>query len=273
MKRERPKKQPYVHGHSSSEAIRLADQARTLEQLLHDGIRYPPGARVLEPGCGVGAQTVILARNSPGALFTSVDISGDSLRTAGERIRSAGIANVEFRQGDLYDLSFPAESFDHIFICFLLEHLPDPVLALESAKDLLIPGGSVTVIEGDHGSAIFHPDSADAQKTIRCLVDLQRRIKGNALIGREVYPLLKASGFRDIRVSPRTAYLDESSTPGQIEGYKKTFIGMIEGAREPVLAAGMLDETTWDAGIRDLYRVAMPGGTFCYTFFLGTAIK
>jgi cyclopropane fatty-acyl-phospholipid synthase-like methyltransferase len=48
----------YVHGYSTDEARRLGDQANTLAELLHAGTSYPPGSRVLEVGCGVGAQTV-----------------------------------------------------------------------------------------------------------------------------------------------------------------------------------------------------------------------
>ncbi len=70
----------YVHGYSKRESERLSDQAQTLTALLHDDTRYPPGSRVLEAGCGIGAQTVILAKNSPGAYFTSLDISEDSLQ-------------------------------------------------------------------------------------------------------------------------------------------------------------------------------------------------
>ena len=65
----------YVHGYDNGEAARLQDQARTLEDLLHAGITYPPGSTVLEAGCGVGAQTVPLARSSPGARITAVDVS------------------------------------------------------------------------------------------------------------------------------------------------------------------------------------------------------
>ena len=53
-----------------------------------------------------------------------------------------------------------------MFVCFVLEHLRDPVSALFRLKALLKPGGSVTAIEGDHGSAYFHPDSADARRAI-----------------------------------------------------------------------------------------------------------
>ena len=69
----------YVHGYSARESERLADQAQTLTDLLHHDTHYPAGSRVLEAGCGIGAQTVILAKNSPDALITSIDISEDSL--------------------------------------------------------------------------------------------------------------------------------------------------------------------------------------------------
>jgi tRNA G46 methylase TrmB len=56
----------YVHGYTPREAQRLLDQAGTLAELFHHDTAYPPGSRVLEAGCGVGAQTVELARRSPG---------------------------------------------------------------------------------------------------------------------------------------------------------------------------------------------------------------
>lgn len=57
----------YVHGYDRKENVRLQDQASTLVDLLHADTSYPAGSRVLEAGCGVGAQTVTLARNSPQA--------------------------------------------------------------------------------------------------------------------------------------------------------------------------------------------------------------
>ena len=43
--------------------------------------------------------------------------------------------------------------------------------------------------------------------------------------------------------------------------------------RAQALDAGIIDRETFDAGIRDLYRTAEPGGVFCYTFFKGWALK
>ena len=179
------KRMKYVHGYHQREQIRLQDQASTLVELLHSDTIYPDGSRILEAGCGVGAQTVTLAGKNPGAAITSVDISADSIAEAKEKIREAGYTNVAFEQGDIFHLPFEPESFDHIFVCFVLEHLAKPIKALRSLKSFLKTGGTITVIEGDHGSAYFHPDNESARKTIQCQVELQRRAGGNANIGRD----------------------------------------------------------------------------------------
>ncbi len=255
----------YVHGYDRRANVRLQDQADALVDLLHSDTHYPEGSLVLEAGCGVGAQTVTLVRNSPRARFVSIDISHESLAAAQRKMQSA--ANVTFEQADVFHLPFARESFDHVFVCFLLEHLARPLEALEKLKQVLKPGGSITVIEGDHGSTYFHPDSAAAHEAIRCQVELQRASGGNANIGRELYPLLRQAGFADVSVSPRMVYVD-ASRPRLVDGFtRRTFTAMIEGVREAALGAGMITAARFDEGIRALYRTAEDDGVFCYTFF------
>ena len=147
-----------------------------------------------------------------------------------------------------------------------LEHLSQPDYALAILQSLIKVGGTITVIEGDHGSTYFYPDSEAAQKAIQCQVELQKRTGGNANIGRELYPLLKAAGFSSVNVSPRMVYVD-SSKPRLVEGFtKNTFTAMIEGVRESSIAAGLIGGTTFDEGIRALYRTTEQDGVFCYTF-------
>jgi ubiquinone/menaquinone biosynthesis C-methylase UbiE len=261
----------YVHGYDGKENERLADQACTLVELLHSDTFYPAGNTVLEAGCGVGAQTVTLAANSPDAVFTSIDISQDSVDEAKKRCDALGYKNIIFKQADIFNLEFKPGSFDHVFVCFVLEHLKNPVEALTILKGLIKPGGTITVIEGDHGSAYFHPDSAYAHKAIACQVELQKRAGGNAMIGRQLYPLLKDAGFNGIRVSPRMVYVD-SSRPELVEGFtKKTFTAMIEGVREKAIAEGLTNACDFDKGIKDLYRTAESDGVFCYMFFKAVA--
>jgi SAM-dependent methyltransferase len=263
----------YVHGYSPTERVRLADQATTLTDLLHADTAYPAGSTVLEAGCGVGAQTVILAGNSPGAAFTSVDVSEASLAEARRRVEQAGLDNVTLHRADIFDLPFPPAHFDHVFVCFLLEHLANPIGAVQALLRVLRHGGSITVIEGDHGSATFHPDSGDARRAIQCLVDLQRHAGGDSLIGRRLYPLLTRAGVREVRVSPRLVYAD-ATRPALVEGFtRRTFTAMVEGVREQAVGQGLVDEATWAAGIRDLNRASEDDGTFSYTFFKAVGLR
>jgi SAM-dependent methyltransferase len=266
-------RETYVHGYRPRENERLHHQAGALVDLLHYDTAYPAGSAVLEAGCGVGAQTVTLAQRSRDARFTSVDLSADSIAEARRRAGRAGLTNVEFRQADIFALPFDAESFDHVFVCFVLEHLRRPVEALMILDRLLRPGGTITVIEGDHGSTYFHPDSPAAHAAIECLVELQREAGGNALIGRQLYPLLVEAGFDAVRVSPRMVYVD-SSRPDLVDGFtRKTFTAMVEGIREPAVAAGLIEPETFDAGVRDLHRTTEVDGVFCYTFFKSVGEK
>ena len=263
----------YVHGYTEKESCRLADQAKTLAELLNHDTLYPAGSHVLEAGCGIGAQTVILTKNSPGAHFHAIDISRESLNHAQNVIRAEKVTNVVFHEADIFDLPFQDGSFDHIFVCFVLEHLSKPIDALMHLNRVLKNGGSITVIEGDHGSFYCYPESKEAMQTVQCLISIQAGLKGNSLIGRQLYPLLDKAGFEAVSVSPRMVYVD-SSKPDLVDGFsKKTFIAMVEGVREQALSLNKIDEKTWNKGIKDLYRATEDDGTFCYTFFKGTALK
>jgi len=263
----------YVHGYSGREATRLADQAKTLSELLHHDTRYPAGSRILECGCGIGAQTVFLAAGNPEAQIVSVDVSPDSLARAKARVQAAGHRNVTFRAASVFNLPFAEQSFDHVFVCFMLEHLSEPLKALRCLWQVLRAGRSITVIEGDHGSWFCHPQTQEAARTVQCLIEIQARLGGDALIGRRIFPLLTEAGFGEVHVSPRMVYVDDSK-PELVEGFSKnTFIAMVEGVREQALALGLIDAATWDKGIADMYRATEPGGTFCYTFFKGTGSK
>jgi hypothetical protein len=104
-------------------------------------------------------------------------------------------------------------------------------------------------------------------------VQLQARAGGNALIGRQLYPLLRRAGFGEVRAEPRMVYVD-GGRPGLADGFtRKTFTAMIRGVRAPALAAGLLDAATFDAGIRALERAARADGFFCYTFFRAVGVR
>ncbi|MDK1476914.1 methyltransferase domain-containing protein [Streptomyces sp. 549] len=263
----------YVHGYSVRESRRLADQADTLAGLLHADTFFPAGSSVLEVGCGVGAQTVHLVKAGPGARFVAVDRSADSLARARSHVAAhVPEADVEWYRADLFELPFPDDAFDHLFVCFVLEHLLDPAGALVALRRVLRPGGTLTVIEGDHGSAFFHPDSHRARAVVDCQVRLQSAAGGDALIGRRLEPLLTAAGYTDVEVRPRTVYADDAH-PALVEGFtRNTFLPVFDAVREQALAQGLAAPEEWDAGMADLRRIGDRGGVLHYAFLKARAV-
>lgn len=266
----------YVHGYSSREAVRLADQAKTLNGILHHDTRFPPRSHILEAGCGTGSQTVIIAGQNPDCIFRSIDISPSSLMVARDRIASAkGIpaSQVTFQEADIHALPYEDQKFDHIFVCFVLEHLSSPHNALTELHRVLKPGGTITVIEGDHGSVFFSPPSDAAMQAVFCQIELQSRAGGDACIGRRLYPLLNEACFSDLQISPRMVYVD-ASRPELADGFtRKTFTAMIEGVKEEAVRSGLISDDLFTTGVRDLYRTCETDGTFCYTFFKAIGVK
>lgn len=261
----------YVHGYSAAEAQRLARQAGILEAFIHEPVQLAPGCRVLEAGCGTGAQTLQLARRHPHARIVAVDRSADSLRVAEQRLRAEGLSNVEFLLADLQALPFEPGSFDAVFVCFVLEHLPAPQPVLAGLRHLLRPRGVLFAIEGDHGSVLAWPDDPAIGTLVRAVVRYQQLQGGDACIGRRLQGELRAAGFAEVAVQPCVAYADAAG-PDWIEGFTEaTFIAMMQGQRDAVLAQGLLDEAAWQAGIEALRRTTQADGSFAYTFFRATA--
>lgn len=257
----------YTHGYSQEETNRLNDQANSIAELLHWDSIWPTGSLVLEAGCGVGAQTRIIAPKNPGSSFISIDLSEKSLHAARAVVEQEQIKNVTLEKADVFNLPYNTDSFDHIFVCFVLEHLSKPELALAELKRVLKPQGTITIIEGDHGSTYFFPDSLAAQRAVQAQVTVQAQNGGNANIGREVSILLRNAGFKSLVSDPRVVFVDDSK-PSMVDGFvKNTFTAMIKGIAEEAVSRGVVTQDEMDTGIRDLLRTAEGGGSFSYTFF------
>lgn len=263
----------YVHGYSQEETTRLNDQANSVAELLHWDSKWEPGSLILEAGCGVGAQTRAIALKNPESTFISVDLSATSLAKAKESVDELNIDNVTFEVANILDLPYENDYFDHIFVCFVLEHLSRPTDALLELKRVLKPQGTLTVIEGDHGSTYFHPYSQVAKKAVESQVTLQYQTGCDANIGRKLYPMLSDARYTDINVSPRQVYVDDSK-PQLKEGFiKNTFVAMIKGISAEVLARKIISKEDMEQGIKDLLKTAQENGIFCYTFFKAVATK
>jgi ubiquinone/menaquinone biosynthesis C-methylase UbiE len=264
----------YVHGYSDQEMGRLRDQSLIIEELLHGDTSYPAGASVLEAGCGVGAQTAILTRRNPKAEFTSIDLSGKSIMEARKLVSNLNITKVRLLQANINNLPFADSSFDHVFICFVLEHLENPLTALIEIRRILKTGGTVTVIEGDHDSFIWQPETSESKKVWESLIKVQSGLGQDPLIGRKLYPLLTSAGFDILKVSPKSIYADGNYSQLKRLGLTKILIPMIESVKEQAIDLKLVDPQTWNNGI-GCFRQASESedSTYFYTWFKALAMK
>ena len=99
--------------------------------------------RVLVAGAGTGRHPLRMARISPNADITALDLSLASLAYGARQARSLGIHNVTFVQGDLLNVATLGQTFDRISSVGVLHHMAEPARGLAALKGVLRPGGTI----------------------------------------------------------------------------------------------------------------------------------
>lgn len=117
-----------------------------------DGLKPPPGGRVLEIGCGTGRNLILAARRYPDARFYGFDISRMMLETAEANIARKGFADrITVALGDATNFStedlFSVPAFDRVFISYALSMIPPWRQVLPQACDALKEGGSLHIVD------------------------------------------------------------------------------------------------------------------------------
>lgn len=187
----------YVHGYATPEQERLVAQAEHWRhRLIRAGTDLPPGTRLLEVGCGVGAVLAVLGQEFPGLELTGVDIEPAQLAFARSHLGRSG-AEATLVEADALALPFADGSFDHVWMMWLLEHLRDPVAALREARRVLAPGGAITAIEVDYGTCRADPSTPAIETLFRATVGAMAAA-GWSDAGTRLPGWLHEAGFEDV---------------------------------------------------------------------------
>jgi SAM-dependent methyltransferase len=103
-----------------------------------------PGMRVLDVGTGSGQPALTVAPLvEPGGSVLGVDLSAEMLSYARKNAEEQGAKNVEFRELDGEDVSFPTGSFDLALARCSLMFMAEPRRALEGIRKSLVSGGRI----------------------------------------------------------------------------------------------------------------------------------
>ena len=146
-----------------------------------DRVGIRPGERVLELGPGPGIFTVDAAQHvGPEGRLIAVDIQPEMIAQVEERVREAGLTNVETHVASAHDLPLKDAAIDRAFLIAVLPEIPDQARALTELHRVIKPGGILSITE-----EFVDPDYPLASGVIRRVeaagFELERRF-GNFLM-------------------------------------------------------------------------------------------
>jgi len=150
----------YLHGFSKKEQNRLYTQARFFESSVFKNIDFSKQNKIIEVGCGVGAQTEILLERFPHLKIEAVDASKAQLKRASVHLAQY-ISNkkVNLKCADALHLPFENNSFDGAFLCWFLEHVQNPIEILQEIRRVLKVGAVIYCNEVLNATFYLHPYS------------------------------------------------------------------------------------------------------------------
>lgn len=243
----------YLHGFPAREQERLYRQARFLEERVYESVRLENAESLLEVGCGVGAQTEILLERFPSLRIQGVDASAAQLKAARKRLAKALRAGrVKFTQADALKLPFRENSFDAAFICWLLEHLRDPIAALREVRRTMKPGGILYATEVMNACFFVHPYSPYTLQYAFAYNDHQWNLGGDPFVGAKLANYLMAAGFQNVATEVKFFHYDNRAPKKRAEFIEYWTNLLLSGAPQllkarrvtPKVAAGMKAELT-----------------------------
>ena len=114
-----------------------------------EGLNVPPGATLLEVGCGTGRNLLLAHRHYPTAKLYGLDISAAMLESARANFRGRA-AEPNFQVADATNFKaeeFGATGFDRILISYALSMIPNWEGAIDAALAALAPNGSLHIVD------------------------------------------------------------------------------------------------------------------------------
>lgn len=259
---------PYLHGFSETEQARLRSQAEFAEFSVFQNINFSTSKKVLEVGCGVGAQTEILLRRFPKIHVTGIDLNDKQLAAASKFLSNipAAKGRYDLQQMSADNLSFEAQTFDSAYLCWILEHVPNPAQVLSEVRRVLRPGAEIVVTEVMNSSFFLEPYSPNVWKYWMAFNDYQHSNAGDPFIGAKLGNLLTQVGYHQVKTEIKTWHFDNRQ-PVERKRAIHYWTDLLLSAADSLVAEKYVELDVVKKAKEELDRVANdPNAVFMYSF-------
>jgi ubiquinone/menaquinone biosynthesis C-methylase UbiE len=187
--------------------IRVLDAADTmpgaaqLRARTYQLLRLPPGATVVDVGCGTARAVAELAEHASHAI--GVDLNPAMLAAARSRypdidVRTADATDLPLDDGQAH--GYRADKVYHV--------LPDPFAALAEARRVLVPGGRIVLLGQDWDAILIDSDQPELTRRI---VHARADTIPHPRIARAYRTLLRDAGFHDVHVEVHTPVFTDAT--------------------------------------------------------------
>jgi ubiquinone/menaquinone biosynthesis C-methylase UbiE len=241
-------------------------------------LNFAPDSTGLDIGCGIGLQTLLLAKAiSPAGHVTGLDISAELLEYARHKTATSPLADrISFKQGDMQHLPFIDDSFDWVWSADCAGYPSGDLLpTLKEIVRVVQPGGRVAILAWSSQQLLPGYPLLEAQLNATCSA---------------YAPLLRGTD----PASHFMRALRSFSEVGLVDAQAQTFIGEAQAplSAECRIALASLIKMLWitspeateadRAEYRRLCRADSPDfilnlpeyyAFFTYTLFTGTVTK
>ena len=243
----------YLHGTHPEEQRRLSRLNELLNAASLRELSLTGGERVLDVGCGLAQLTRGMGRLS-GVPVVGVERDPDQLAEALRQARQADEeALLDLRAGDALSLPLsPREwgSFDVAHTRFLLEHVRDPLGVVWQMVCAVRPGGRVVLEDDAHDTMRLCPEPPGFGPLWTAYLRTYDRLGNDPLVGNRLVSLLWEAGAEPVR----NTWIFFGSCAGHPDfpAFVENLIGILEGAREPILTGGLLPAHALDSALAAL---------------------
>ncbi|EOZ95963.1 methyltransferase [Indibacter alkaliphilus LW1] len=262
----------YIHGYQEVEQERLREQASVIERPIYDYIDFSKVEELLEVGSGVGAQTEILLRRWPQLKITGVEYESKQIRKALDNMKALGYGKekVNFIHQDAKKLSLP-KKYDAAFICWVLEHIPEPVKVLKSVKGNLKTGAMISITEVFNATFYTYPLMPEVMDYWKLYNDYQVSIGGDPQVGARLGDLLEEAGYQNIQLRSGGFHLD-SRQPEEKQKVFSYWKNLMSSGAPILIEEGIVSAQQVLEMQMAMDRLkSMPESVFYYRFIQATA--